>query len=93
MEDIRMRLFFRGRVAVAIIAAGLLLTAAVSYRAHKPAAPLRYYMECFSMRSVGNDINAEASQGWAVRAMVDHVGQDSGQECLLVLFERPAQTQ
>jgi hypothetical protein len=77
--------------AVAIIAAGIALTAAANATVHRPAPPPRYYMECFAMRSVGNDINAQASQGWTVKAMVDHVGQDSGQECLLVLFERPGQ--
>jgi hypothetical protein len=54
---------------------------------HKSAAKLSYYMECFTLKTVGNDINAQASQGWTVRAMVDHESPE-GQECLLVLFER-----
>jgi hypothetical protein len=82
-----MRVIPTVRVAAAIVAAAIALTAAVSATAHKSAAPPRYYMECFGLRTVGNDINTQASQGWAVKAMVDHVGQD-GQECLLVLFER-----
>ena len=77
--------------AVAIIAAGIALAAAASATVHRPAPPPRYYMQCFAMRSVGNDINAQASQGWTVKAMVDHTSQD-GQECLLVLFERPGQS-
>lgn len=76
--------------AVAIIAAAIALSAAASATVRRPAAPARYYMQCLALRSVGNDINAQASQGWTVAAMVDHVGQD-GQECLLVLFERPGQ--
>jgi len=78
--------------ALAVVAAGIGLTAALYGRTQKPAAPARYYMQCLSLRSVGNDINAQASQGWTVTAMVDHTGQD-GQECLLVLFERAGQSQ
>jgi hypothetical protein len=80
------------RVVLALIAAGSGLTAALYGRAQKPAAPSRYYMECLSFRSVGNDINTQASQGWTVRGMVVHTGLD-GQECLLVLFERGGQNQ
>ena len=84
-------------VALAVVAAGMGLTVALYGRCRPrrprprgPAAPPRYYMQCLSLRSVGNDINTQASQGWTVTAMVDHVGQD-GQECLLVLFERGGQ--
>ena len=87
-----MRRFPSIRVVLALIAAASGLTAALYGRAQKPAVPSRYYMECFSYRSVGNDINTQASQGWTVRGMVVHVGQD-GQECLLVLFERSGQNQ
>jgi hypothetical protein len=80
-------------VAFALVAAGMGLSAALYGRTQKPAAPPRYYMECLSLRSVGNDINTQASQGWTVTAMVDHVGQESGQECILVLFERGGQSQ
>jgi hypothetical protein len=73
--------------AAGIVAAGITLTAASGANTHKPAVKLSYHMECFALKTVGNDINAQASQGWTVRAMVDHESQD-GQECLLVLFER-----
>jgi len=74
-------------VAAGIAAAGITLTAATGANTHKSAAKLSYYMQCFALKTVGNDINAQASQGWTVRAMVDHESPD-GQECLLVLFER-----
>jgi hypothetical protein len=38
---------------------------------------------------LGKDINAEASQGWTVRAMVEHT-TPTGQQCVLVLFEKAA---
>ncbi len=76
-----------GAAAIAA-AAGITLSAAASANTQKPAAKLTYHMECFALKTVGNDINAQASQGWAVKAMVDHASPD-GQECLLVLFERP----
>ena len=88
-----MNRFSTARVALAALAACLGVSAVLYGRTQKPAAPApRYYMQCLSLRSVGNDINTQASQGWTVTAMVDHVGQD-GQECLLVLFERAAQSQ
>jgi hypothetical protein len=82
-----MRVLFALGAAAGIAAAGITLTAAVSANTHKSAAKLSYYMECFALKTVGNDINAQASQGWTVRAMIDHQSPD-GQECLLVLFER-----
>ncbi len=84
-----MRVLFAVGAAAIAVAAGMTLSAAASANTQKSAPKLSYHMECFALKTVGNDINAQASQGWAVRAMVDHVGQD-GQGCLLVLFERAA---
>lgn len=82
-----MRVLIAIGAVVAIAAAGMTLTAATSASARKPAAKLSYYMQCFGLKTVGNDINAQASQGWTVTAMVDHTSPE-GQECLLVLFQR-----
>jgi hypothetical protein len=80
-----MRVLLALGAAAGIATAGIALTAATN--AQKSATKLSYYMECFPLKSVGNDINAQASQGWTVTAIVDHASS-TGQQCLLVLFQR-----
>jgi hypothetical protein len=82
-----MRVLLALGAAAGIAAAGVALTAAVSANAQKSAAGLTYQMECFPLSTVGKDINAQASQGWTVTAIVDHASS-TGQQCLLVLFQR-----
>lgn len=88
-----MKLRSQARIAAALCAAtlgGMAVSAGLYGRAQRPAPTVRYYMECLTLRSAGNDINTQASQGWTVRAMVDHTTPE-GQECLLVLFEQAVQ--
>jgi hypothetical protein len=82
-----MRVLLALGAAAGITAAGIAVTATASANAQKSAAKLSYYMECFPLKSVGHDINAQASQGWTVTAIVDHA-TPTGQQCLLVLFQR-----
>jgi hypothetical protein len=82
-----MRVLLALGASAGIAAAGVALTAAANANAQRSAGRLTYYMECFPLKTVGKDINAQASQGWTVTAVVDHAGP-TGQQCLLVLFQR-----
>jgi hypothetical protein len=87
IEETTMHILLAFGVTAAIAAAGTTLTAVGSAQGPKRMTKLSDYMQCYGLRTVGNDINAQASQGWTVTSMVDHTSPD-GQECLLVLFQR-----
>lgn len=74
-----------------IIAAATTLAAVRTEHRQQPTGKLSYDVECLGLSSLGKDINALASQGWAVRAMIDHTNPATGQQCLLVLFEHASQ--
>lgn len=82
-----MRVHLALGASAGLAAAGIALTAAANANAQKSAAKLTYHMECFPLNTVGKDINAQASQGWTVTAVVHHASA-TGQQCLLVLFQR-----
>jgi hypothetical protein len=75
-----------GAAAGVIAVAATLATARTAIR-HQTGATPTYDVQCFGLKTVGRDINAQARSGWTVRAMVDHTSPE-GQECVLVLFER-----
>jgi|KBSMisStaDraftv2_1062788.scaffolds.fasta_scaffold2021705_1 hypothetical protein len=82
-----MRMLLALGAAAGIIAAGTTLAAARTGTRQQPAGKVTYDVACLGLTSLGKDINAEASQGWTVRAMVEHT-TPTGQQCVLVLFEK-----
>jgi hypothetical protein len=84
-----MRMLLALGAAAGIIAAGTMLAAARTGTRQQPAGKVTYDVQCLGLTSLGKDLNAEASQGWTVRAIVDHT-TPTGQQCVLVLFEKPA---
>ncbi|HZM27010.1 MAG TPA: hypothetical protein VFB89_06615 [Gemmatimonadales bacterium] len=73
--------------AAGLIAAGATLAAARTGNRHQTGAAPTYDIQCFGLKTLGRDINAQARSGWTVKAMADHTSPE-GQECVLVLFER-----
>jgi hypothetical protein len=88
LETTAMRNLLALGAAAGLIAAGATLATARTGNRQQTTTAATYDVQCFGLKTLARDINAQAHSGWTVRAMDDHTSPE-GQQCVLVLFERP----